>query len=114
MRKRKRNFPEGNRHPWDSRREQSETHPIKGVNGMWFKNKGDAESFRAHRNLKARARTAGFPTTQEGLDSFKAYEGRKKLTHKQKIQKIERLLESSTMTMAEFATEVINIVEDRK
>jgi hypothetical protein len=101
---------------WDSRHSRSETHQVLGKNHLWFRTEAAAKRYQEDRNIKARARTAGFSTDEEGLDAFRVYETRlkkKPLTAKKKVEKIRRLMGREDLTMGQFGTAVINIIEDR-
>lgn len=104
------------RRVWNSSRTQTDTHSVKGVNQMWFKSKTDAEKYKAWRRLQERAKRAGYPTTEEGVLAFKAWEDNRKpviLSNKHKVEKIKRMIDRDDQSMADFAHAVINIIEDR-
>lgn len=100
---------------WDSSRTQSESHPIK-AHDRFFRTEVDAEKYRTFRNARGRAVRNGYPRTIEGVERFLAQENIDSpptLTDAQKIAKIKDLINSDSMTLAEFGHHVVNIIEDR-
>jgi hypothetical protein len=105
----------GLRAQFDSSVVWKETHQVLGPNKRWYKSEDEADRYREHRNVRVRAARAGFDTTAEGIEEYRRWEaGLPRHTKKvDKLEQIRQLLDQD-LTMAEFATEVINIIEDRK
>lgn len=100
----------------DSSVSQTATHWLKGANGRYYKSREDSDRYAKLRALRTKARRYGFGTDDDSIQEFLRWEEKfltpkKPVSAKAKVQAVRQLMERDNLTMTEFASRVIKIME---